>query len=200
MAKLPHGFYLNSDVNSLATQLLGKMLFTKIDGQVTAGLIVETEAYAGVEDKASHAFSGRFTDRTKTMYLNGGVAYVYLCYGIHNLFNIVTAPLNTPHAVLIRGVEPIIGTDLMLERRGMSSLKPNLTAGPGALSKALGIDRTFNAKDLTGDEVWIEDGKEIDPSTIAAVPRVGVAYAADHALLPWRYYIKGNSFVSKPNS
>lgn len=200
MAKLPQAFYLNEDVNSLARQLIGKVLFTQIDGQITAGLIVETEAYAGIEDKASHAYGGRFTDRTKTMYLHGGVSYVYLCYGIHNLFNVVTGPLNTPHAVLIRGVEPTVGTDLMLQRRGMPALKPNLTAGPGALSKALGIDRSFNAKDLTGDEIWIEDGWAPDPLNIVAVPRVGVAYAADHALLPWRYYIKGNRFVSKPNS
>jgi DNA-3-methyladenine glycosylase len=200
MAKLPFSFYLNTDVNSLARQLIGKMLFTQIDGEITAGAIVETEAYAGIEDKASHAYGGRLTDRTKTMYLKGGVSYVYLCYGIHNLFNVVTGPLNTPHAVLIRGVEPVIGTEIMLQRRGMALLKPNLTAGPGALSKALGIDRTFNAKDLTGEEIWIEDGWDVDPESIVAAPRVGVGYAADHALLPWRYYIKGNRFVSKPNS
>ncbi|GGC67672.1 putative 3-methyladenine DNA glycosylase [Pedobacter quisquiliarum] len=200
MAKLPFSFYLNTDVNSLARQLIGKMLFTQIDGEITAGIIVETEAYAGIEDKASHAYGGRLTDRTKTMYLKGGVSYVYLCYGIHNLFNVVTGPLNTPHAVLIRGVEPVIGTEIMLQRRGMALLKPNLTAGPGALSKALGIDRTFNAKDLTGEEIWIEDGWDVDTESIVAAPRVGVGYAADHALLPWRYYIKGNRFVSKPNS
>lgn len=200
MAKLPFSFYLNTDVNSLARQLIGKMLFTQIDGEITAGIIVETEAYAGIEDKASHAYGGRLTDRTKTMYLKGGVSYVYLCYGIHNLFNVVTGPLNTPHAVLIRGVEPVIGTEIMLQRRGMALLKPNLTAGPGALSKALGIDRTFNARDLTGEEIWIEDGWDVDPESIVAAPRVGVGYAADHALLPWRYYIKGNRFVSKPNS
>jgi DNA-3-methyladenine glycosylase len=200
MAKLPFSFYLNTDVNSLARQLIGKMLFTQIDGEITAGIIVETEAYAGIEDKASHAYGGRLTDRTKTMYLQGGVSYVYLCYGIHNLFNVVTGPLNTPHAVLIRGVEPVIGTEIMLQRRGMTLLKPNLTAGPGALSKALGIDRTFNARDLTGEEIWIEDGWDVDPESIVAAPRVGVGYAADHALLPWRYYTKGNRFVSKPNS
>lgn len=200
MAKLPFTFYMNTDVNSLARQLIGKMLFTQIDGEITAGIIVETEAYAGIEDKASHAYGGRLTDRTKTMYLKGGVSYVYLCYGIHNLFNVVTGPVNMPHAVLIRGVEPVIGTEIMLQRRGMTLLKPNLTAGPGALSKALGIDRTFNAKDLTGEEIWIEDGWDVDPESIVAAPRVGVGYAADHALLPWRYYIKGNRFVSKPNS
>ncbi len=199
MAKLPYGFYESEDVNSLAKQLLGKKLFTNVDGQLTAGVIVETEAYAGVIDKASHAYGGRLTDRTKTMYLQGGVSYVYLCYGIHHLFNVVTGPLNTPHAVLIRGVEPLLGTEIMLERRGMTSIKANLTAGPGALAKALAIDRTLNAKDLLGEEIWIEDGIQIPEENIAAVPRVGVAYAGEDALLPWRYYVKGNSYVSKAN-
>jgi len=201
MHKLPYSFYLNPDVNALATQLLGKQLFTMVDGVLTGGTIVETEAYMGVEDKASHAYGGRLTERTKTMYLDGGVSYVYLCYGIHHLFNVVTASLNTPHAVLIRGIEPTVGIETMLERRKMAVFKPNITAGPGALSKALAIDRRLNGKDLTGDEVWIEDAKiSFSPDQIAAAPRIGVAYAADHALLPWRYYVKGNKFVSKPNS
>lgn len=201
MPKLPYSFYLNDDVNALATQLLGKQLFTNVNGLITGGTIVETEAYMGVVDKASHAYGGRLTERTKTMYLEGGVCYVYLCYGIHNLINVVTASLNTPHAVLIRGIEPTTGIETMLSRRNMPVLKPNLTAGPGALSKALGIDRTMNGKDLTGDEIWIEDSNILfSPDQIVAVPRVGVAYAADHALLPWRYYVKGNKFVSKPNS
>lgn len=199
MAKLPYAFYQHDNVNKLAVQLLGKQLFTNLDGIVTGGIIVETEAYAGVQDKASHAYGGRLTDRTKTMYLAGGVSYVYLCYGIHHLFNVVTGPLNTPHAVLIRGLEPTVGLEQMLIRRGMSALKPNLSAGPGALSKALGIDRGLNGKDLLGDEIWIEDGPLIPAESISAVPRVGVSYAAEHALLPWRYYIKGNRFVSKPN-
>jgi len=199
MAKLSYAFYQDLDVNSLAKQLLGKQLFTNIEGVITGGVIVETEAYAGVEDKASHAYGGRLTDRTKTMYLAGGVSYVYLCYGIHHLFNVVSGPLNTPHAVLIRGLEPTIGLEEMLQRRGMPVLKPNLTAGPGALSKAMGIDRALNGQDLLGEQIWIEDGPLIPDERIAAVPRVGVGYAAEHALLPWRYYIKGNRFVSKPN-
>ena len=201
MPKLPYSFYQNSNVNDLAVQLLGKQLFTLIDGQLTGGTIVETEAYKGVEDKASHAYGGRFTPRTQTMYQAGGLSYVYLCYGIHHLFNVVTAPEGTPHAVLIRGVEPVTGLDVMLERRNMAQLKPNLTAGPGALAKALGIDRTLNAKDLTGEEIWIEDnGIHHSDDQLVAVPRVGVDYAGDHALLPWRYYIKGNKYVSRPNS
>ncbi|WP_285056462.1 DNA-3-methyladenine glycosylase [Pedobacter ginsengisoli] len=201
MPKLPFSFYQNTDVNSLAVQLLGKQLFTLIDGRLTGGNIVETEAYNGIEDKASHAYGGRLTNRTSIMYQPGGVSYVYLCYGIHHLFNVVTAPEGVPHAVLIRGVEPVAGLDVMLERRNMAALKPNLTAGPGALAKALGIDKVLNAKDLLGDEIWIEDNGVIVPgSSVVASPRVGVDYAGDHALLPWRYYIKGNKFVSRPNS
>lgn len=201
MSKLPFSFYQNDDVNALALQLLGNRLFTRLDGQVTGGIIVETEAYKGVDDKASHAYGGRFTDRTKVMYENGGLSYVYLCYGIHHLFNVVTGPEQTPHAVLIRGLEPLTGVDLMMERRGMSVLKPNITAGPGALAKAMGIDRLLNAKDLTGEEIWIEDalpGWNIGEAV--AGPRIGVDYAGDHALLPWRYYVKGNKYVSKPRS
>lgn len=201
MPKLPFSFYQNDDVNALALQLLGKRLFTRLNGVVTGGIIVETEAYKGIEDKASHAYGGRFTDRTKVMYENGGLSYVYLCYGIHHLFNVVTGPEKTPHAVLIRGLEPLTGLELMMERRGMSVLKPNITAGPGALSKALGIDRLLNAKDLSGEEIWIEDalpGWKL--GEVVAGPRIGVDYAADHALLPWRYYLKGNKYVSKPRS
>lgn len=201
MSKLPFSFFQDDDVNSLAVQLLGKHLYTCIDGLTTGGIIVETEAYKGVEDKASHAYGDRLTNRTQIMYEAGGLSYVYLCYGIHHLFNVVTAPKGTPHAVLIRGIEPVEGLDIMLRRRGMSLLKPNLTAGPGALAKALGIDKSLNAKDLLGDEIWIEDrGTHFAESEIVASPRVGVAYAADHALLPWRYYVKGNKYVSKPNS
>ena len=200
MSKLPYSFYQNLEVNKLAVQLLGKELYTMIDGQLSGGIIVETEAYNGIEDKASHAHGGRFTDRTKVMYEEGGLSYVYLCYGIHHLFNVVTGPKGTPHAVLIRGIEPLKGLDIMLSRRNMLSLKSNLTAGPGALAKALGIDRSLNAKDLCGDEIWIEDnGLIVKTEDVVATPRVGVDYAGDHALLPWRYYIKGNKFVSKPN-
>lgn len=201
MPKLPFSFYQLQDVNELAVRLLGKQLYTFIDGELTGGTIVETEAYNGIEDKASHAYGGRFTDRTKIMYEDGGASYVYLCYGIHHLFNVVTAPKGTPHAVLIRGLEPITGVNVMLRRRNMPAVKPNITAGPGALSKAMGIDKKLNAKDLCGEEIWIEDqGVIINSKDIVAAPRVGVDYAGDHALLPWRYYIKGNRIVSKPNS
>ncbi|MEL1242866.1 DNA-3-methyladenine glycosylase [Flavobacterium sp. DGU11] len=199
--KLPFSYYLNRDVIFLAQDLLGKVLYTATDGEVTAGVIVETEAYFGIQDKASHAYGGRRTDRTETMYSQGGVAYVYLCYGIHNLFNVVTSVEGEPHAVLVRAVEPLAGLAIMELRRNMSVAKPAISSGPGSAAKALGIDRCFNKKDLTGNEIWIEDhGIRYAPNDIAATPRVGVAYAQEDALLPWRFFVKGNKYVSKPNT
>jgi DNA-3-methyladenine glycosylase len=198
--KLPYSYYQNPDVLFLAKDLLCKVLFTQIDGQVTAGIIVETEAYHGVQDKASHAYGGRRTNRTETMYAAGGISYVYLCYGLHNLFNIVTSVEDEPHAVLIRGIEPLEGIGVIERRRNMPVSKAAISAGPGSAAKALGIDRSFNEKDLTGEEIWIEDhGIRYSEGEIAATPRVGVGYAGDDALLPWRFFVRGNKYVSKPN-
>ncbi|REC76483.1 DNA-3-methyladenine glycosylase [Chryseobacterium elymi] len=199
--KLPLSYYLNQDVIFLAKDLLGKVLFTEIDGDITAGIIVETEAYFGVVDKASHAYGGRRTGRTETLYTQGGVSYVYLCYGIHHLFNIVSSVQDEPHAVLVRAVEPLIGTEIMELRRNMPASKAAISSGPGSAAKALGIDRSFNKKDLSGNEIWIEDhGIKFSPDEIVSGPRIGVAYAQEDALLPWRFYVKGNKFVSKPRS
>ncbi|MFF5382207.1 DNA-3-methyladenine glycosylase [Pedobacter suwonensis] len=198
--KLSPEYYRNEDVVSLAKDLLGKVLYTKIGEEITAGIIVETEAYFGVKDKASHAYGGRRTHRTETMYGEGGVAYVYLCYGMHHLFNVVTSVKDDPHAVLIRGIEPILGLEIIEQRRNMSRLKGAISAGPGSAAKALGIDKTFNAKNLSDEEIWIEDhGIWYAEEDIAATPRVGIAYAKEHALLPWRFFVKGNKYVSKPN-
>ncbi|WES98961.1 DNA-3-methyladenine glycosylase [Chryseobacterium arthrosphaerae] len=198
--KLPLSYYADQDVLFLAQDLLGKILFTEINGNITAGIIVETEAYFGVQDKASHAYGGRRTDRTETLYSHGGVSYVYLCYGIHHLFNVVTSVKDEPHAVLIRAVEPLIGKETMELRRSMPASRAAISSGPGSAAKALGIDRNFNKKDLTGNEIWIEDhGIQYDPDEIVAGPRIGVAYAQEDALLPWRFFIKGNKYVSKPN-
>ncbi|QNN44515.1 DNA-3-methyladenine glycosylase [Pedobacter roseus] len=198
--KLDPGYYLNEDVVGLAKDLLGKVLYTKIGDEITAGIIVETEAYFGVKDKASHAYGGRRTNRTETMYGAGGIAYVYLCYGMHHLFNVVTSTENDPHAVLIRGIEPLVGIEIMEERRNMPHTKGAISAGPGSAAKALGINKTFNAKNLSGDDIWIEDhGIKYNENDIAATPRVGIAYAKEHALLPWRFFVKGNKYVSKPN-
>jgi DNA-3-methyladenine glycosylase len=198
--KIPFSYYLNSDVIFLAKDLLGKVLYTQIDGEITSGIIVETEAYFGIQDKASHAYGGRRTDRTETLYSQGGVSYVYLCYGIHHLFNIVSSVEGEPHAVLIRAIEPLTGKDIMETRRNMPASKAAISAGPGSAAKALGIDRSFNKKDLGGEEIWLEDhGIRYSENQIAALPRVGVAYAQEDALLPWRFFIKENKYVSKPN-
>jgi DNA-3-methyladenine glycosylase len=198
--KLPIDFYNHNDVLGIARNLLGKYLFTKIDGIITGGYIVEAEAYNGITDKASHAYGGRKTPRTQTMYLPGGVSYVYLCYGIHEMFNVVTATDGEPHAVLIRAIVPTDGIEEMRLRRKMPQLKPNLTMGPGSVAKALGISRKINAHDLLGDVIWIEDrGLTFTDEEVVAVPRVGVAYAGEDALLPYRFFVKGNQYVSKPN-
>lgn len=200
MAKLSSSFYQQEDVVSVAKQLLGKQLFTNINGVVTGGIITETEAYDGVVDKACHAYGGKNTNRTATMFLAGGITYVYLCYGIHHLLNVVSGKEGNPQAVLIRAIEPTVGIKEMLQRRKMERLAPRITAGPGALSQALGIDKQLNAKNLSENEIWIEDFDSYDESEIVATTRIGVAYAQEHALWPFRFYVKGNKFVSKPNS
>lgn len=198
--RLAFSYYLNQDVLFLAKDLLGKVLYTQIEGEITAGIIVETEAYFGVRDKASHAYGGRRTNRTETLYQQGGISYVYLCYGIHNLFNIVSAVEGEPHAVLIRAIEPLVGIAAIEARRNMPVTKAAISSGPGSAAKALGIDRSFNEKELTGEEIWVEDhGIRYPDDAIAAVPRVGVAYAQEDALLPWRFFVKDNKYVSKPN-
>lgn len=198
--KLATSYYLNTDVVALSKDLLGKYLFTCIDGVITGGYIVETEAYNGVVDKASHAYGNRQTPRTKTMFMQGGVAYVYLCYGIHQMFNIVTSAQGQPHAILIRAIQPTEGLDMMLYRRKMVAIKPNITSGPGSVAKALAISRNINACSLQSDIIWLENRGLIYPDeSIATVPRIGVAYAGNDALLPYRFYVKGNPYVSKPN-
>jgi len=198
--KLPESYYHSDDVVAISRDLIGKYLFTCIDGIITGGYIVETEAYNGVVDRASHAYGNRQTARTATMFKAGGIAYVYLCYGIHEMFNIVTSPEGRPHAILIRAIHPTEGLEAMQVRRNMPALKPTITMGPGSVAKALGISRKINAYSLQGDVIWIEDrGLAFPAESIAAVPRVGVDYAGEDALLPYRFYVRGDPFVSKPN-
>lgn len=194
---LPEDFYTRKHVVQIAKDLLGKVLVTNFEGERTAGMIVETEAYAGVGDKASHAYGGRRTARTETMYSRGGVAYVYLCYGIHHLFNVVTNAEDIPHAVLIRAVEPLEGVDIMLARRGKPKLTPQLTAGPGAMSQALGINTRHTGLSLNAHIIIEDRGIKIKPRDIIAGTRVGVAYAEEDAYMPYRFWIKGNPYVSK---
>jgi len=197
--KLSHHFYTRENVIQISKDLLGKFLMTRIEGEiVTGGMIVETEAYAGATDRASHAYGNRRTNRTETMFAQGGISYVYLCYGIHNLFNIVTNQSEIPHAVLIRAIEPTIGIDLMIQRRKKKKLDFTLTSGPGSLSEALGITRNQNSISLLDDEIWVEDhGISFPENKIIASPRVGVGYAKEDALLPWRFRVKENSWTSK---
>lgn len=197
MKKLTTDFYRRSDVLLIARELLGKILVTQWDGVRTAGRIVEVEAYNGILDKAAHSYNGRRTARNEVMYAAGGLAYVYLCYGIHHLFNVVTNDKEVPHAVLIRAAEPVEGVDEMLRRTGKKKLDYTLTRGPGNLSKALGIHTSLNSTSLCCRELFIgDDGFRYPPKQIARSPRIGVGYAGDDAALPYRFYIKGNPFVS----
>lgn len=193
--RLTPEFYLDKNVVKIARSLLGKILFTWIDGNVTAGRIVETEAYSWKE-RGCHAFKGK-TTRNAVMFDPGGVAYVYLCYGIHHLFNIVTNYEGIADAVLIRALEPVIGIEIMKGRRGKISNEFQLTSGPGKLSKALGIDRNLNGKSLFQNEVWLEDdGASLSNKKIVASKRIGIDYAGEDALLPWRFTIKDNLWIS----
>lgn len=195
---LPSNFYLSDQVETLSQALLGKFLVTQIDGLYTAGMIVETECYKGPEDKASHAYNHRRTARTETMYAEGGVAYIYLCYGLHHLFNIVTAEKEIPHAVLVRAVEPVAGVSIMLMRRKMQQAQYKLTAGPGVLTVALGITKKHDGHKLTKSPVWIEDRKiSINKKDILASPRVGIDYAAEYRDLPWRFRLRNSKWTSK---
>ena len=195
--KLGHSFYTGKDVVKIAKQLLGKILITKFDGIITSGRIMETEAYAGIVDRASHAFDGRRTKRTEVMFAQGGTAYIYLCYGIHHLFNVVTNKKEVPDAVLIRAIEPLQGIDAMLARTGKKKPDFTLTKGPGNVSKALGISTHNSGSDLFGDEIFImDDGHKLPKKNILATPRIGVGYAGEDAKLLYRFFVKGNKYVS----
>lgn len=223
---MPLEFYTRMDVVQIARELLGKLLVTEFDGQLTSGRITETEAYCAPDDRASHAFGNRRTARTEVMFQEGGRAYVYLCYGIHHLFNVVTGPEDTAHAVLIRAIEPVDGCEIMQQRRYTSSkkrvrsltssdgskpsdeyampkpsvLKPHLTTGPGSLSQALGLTTRFTGQSLLAPDspIWIEDWHEkILEDDIAAGPRIGVDYAGDCAAWHWRFWLKNSPFVKK---
>jgi DNA-3-methyladenine glycosylase len=198
-ARLGRDFYARADTLRVARELLGKRLVVPAaDGARVSGRVVEVEAYLGVEDRAAHSYGGRRTRRTETMYAAGGTAYVFFVYGMHHQFNVVTGPAGMPHAVLVRAVEPEEGIELMRARRPVSKER-ELTSGPGKLCRALGLDLTFDGEDLTeGGRVWLEEtGVEFKPGQIAAGPRIGVAYAAEDALKPWRFRVEGNEYVSR---
>lgn len=197
--KLPRQFYIRDDVVQISRDLLGKVLCTKINGLVTKVIITETEAYAGVSDRASHAYGDKRTKRTEPMYGQGGTAYVYLCYGIHHLFNVVTNKADVPHAVLIRAGSPIKGSDLMQKRRGKLRIDKTLIGGPGSLAQALGITTDLSGTSLLGNRIWIEDDQfVIDDTNVRTGPRVGVDYAEKDAERPYRFRVDFDALSLPP--
>jgi len=195
--KLPAAFFERNDVAAITKELLGKILVTKFDNAITAGRIVEAEAYNGPFDKASHSYGNRRTKRTEVMYSAGGVAYVYLCYGIHQMFNIVTNVRDIPNAILIRALEPVTGIAAMLERSKKNVHGFDLTRGPGNVARALALHISHSGISLQSDELFIaDDGLQYNESDIAVTARIGVDYAGEDALLPYRFIVKGNKYVS----
>lgn len=197
---IPQSVYLDNDILQLAEFFLGKIIISNINDQRTVARIVETEAYRAPDDKGSHAFKDKRTERTKTMFQRGGVAYVYLCYGLHNMLNIVSGNENEAHAILIRAVEPVEGKEIMINRRnGISDYR--LTNGPGKLCQALGISRSHDSIMLYDHQsaLCIAHDMNIPGSQIIRSPRVGIAYAEECAHWPWRYRVKNNPWTSKPD-
>ena len=200
MRKLPLSFYSRKDVVSIARELLGKVVVTNFDGNITSGRIVETEAYVALTDKASHSFAGRRTSRNEHMYAAPATAYVYICYGMHQMFNIVTNEKEIPDAVLIRALEPLHGIDIMLQRTGKLKADYTLTKGPGNVGKALGISKQHSGLHLLDDEIYlVNDEFVLDKNNIGISKRIGVESAGADGLLPYRFYIRGNKYVSGKN-
>lgn len=203
--KISREFYTREDTLKIAEDLLGKFLVVPgAGGERVSAMIVETEAYLGAIDKAAHSYGNRRTKRTETMFAVGGTVYIFFIYGMYFQFNIVVGEIGTPHAILIRAVEPVENIGIMRERRRAKSKNPdskmpdkNLTSGPGKLCIALGIDRSFNGADLLGEKVWLEDGEKLAKNKIAAGKRIGIDYAEEYAEKPWRFWIKDNEFVSR---
>lgn len=195
--KLLREFYTREDTVQIALDLLGKLLVVPDEtGRRVSGMIVETEAYLGVTDRAAHSYGGRRTNRTGITYALGGHVYVFFIYGMYYQLNFVTGPKDHPHVVLIRAVEPVEGVEIMRGHRGPMPDK-NLTSGPGKLCIAFGIDRTLNGEDVLGERIWLEDHKIFTDDEIAVGKRIGIDYAAEDADKPLRFWVKGNQFVSK---
>lgn len=197
---LSRAYYQNQSTLFITQDLLGKLLVAEVEkGKRTIGRVVETEAYLAPEDQASHAYQYKYTKRTATMFSEGGVAYVYLCYGVHAMFNLITREAGLPHAILIRAVEPLEGLEYMMERRKMHTVKRTLTAGPGCLTEAMGIHRGLDATPLDGNTFWIaDDGTSPDPASVVTGPRIGIPSAGAYRDVPWRFYLQANKWVSNP--
>jgi DNA-3-methyladenine glycosylase len=203
--KLSREFYTRENTLQIAEDLLGKILVVPSEsGERVSGKIVETEAYLGAIDKAAHSYKNRRTKRTEVMFSNGGTVYIFFIYGMYYQFNIVVGEQETPHAILIRGIEPLENIEIMRERRNAKRKNPkskmpdkNLTSGPGKLCIAFGINKTYNGEDLLGEKVWLEEGKKLPKSKISKGKRIGIDYAEEYAEKPWRFWVKDNPFVSK---
>ena len=203
--KVSREFYTRGDTLKISRELLGKLLvIPTAASERVSGMIVETEAYLGAIDKAAHSYGNRRTARTETMFAVGGTAYIFFIYGMYFQFNVVVGEIDTPHAILIRAVEPVENVEIMRVRRNAKSKNPskqildkNLTSGPGKLCIAFGIDRTFNNEDLLGEKVWLEDFKVFSDSEISSGKRIGIDYAEEFAEKPWRFWVKDNLFVSR---
>ncbi|RCW51626.1 DNA-3-methyladenine glycosylase [Halanaerobium sp. ST460_2HS_T2] len=196
--RLNQEFYQKNAVQA-AKDLIGKIIVRKYNGKIIKVRIVETEAYCGAQDKASHAHNNKKTKRTAPMFMPGGYSYIYLIYGMYYCFNVVTAAENKPHAVLIRGVEPLEGLDQIKENRQIKSSKiEELTNGPGKLSQALKIDKNLNGCNLIeSSALYITDNKK-EEFEIESSPRVNIDYAEEYKNKKWRFFIKNNKYISKP--
>ena len=195
--RVPPEFFHRTNTLSVAQDLLGKLLVVPLDdGTRVSGIIVEIEAYQGIEDKAAHSYGGRRTQRNEVTYFEGGHVYVFFVYGMYYQLNLVTGPPDHPHVVLIRALEPVEGIEIMRERRG-TMRDQNLTSGPGKLTIAMGIDRTYNGEHLEGERIWVEEYRSLKKPEIASGPRIGIDYAEEFAELPWRFWIEGNRYVRR---
>jgi len=198
--RLGRDFY-SQGAEAVARRLLGQRLVHIVDGERRAGLILETEAYLGPDDRAAHSFGGRRTARTETMFQDGGTAYVYLNYSIHHLFNIVVRRVDEPHAVLLRALEPQEGLEAMRRARPKARTDRDLCSGPGKLGAALGIDLMHDGMDLVeSDILFVEQvrARALPRARIAACPRIGVDYAEEWAARPLRFCVRGHAGLSVP--
>lgn len=191
---LPYSFYANPDVVEVSRRLLGKVLCSSVESEFTAGVITETEAYSGRNDKACHANNGKRTPRTEVIFGDPGRAYIYLCYGIHHLFNVVTNRSGLADAVLVRAVQPLEGIEVMKRRRNTEN-SGNLTNGPGKFTQAMGITTSLNKTQLSEAPLWIEDRSiKFPKNEILASKRIGIDYAGEDANLLWRFTISQKIF------